>query len=272
MNKKWWYFAKRNFKEIIRDPLSLVFNFVFPLAMFLLFQCFTTGKTHEEIMMQMPMFEVHRIAVAVTIFGFSFVTLFGGMLVSKDCSSSFINRLKISPLKSIDFIIGYALPMIAICLFQNILIYLIAWPFGFNLLNGWTLLSIIINLIISLFFVLIGLIIGSLVSDKAVGGMTSILINLAALLGCMFMPFFAMGKVYQTICLIFPFIHFITISNAFIENFNQNGNYILHYPSSSEEYYQSDVFPLYLSVVIILIYLLIVFILTMTVFKKKIKS
>ena len=132
-------FARRNLKEIIRDPLSLIFNFIFPIALLVLFFCFVFGKNEGAILKQTPMFAPNKIVPAIAYFGFTFLTLFVGMLVSKDRASSFTSRLKSSPLKAYEVFLGYAIPMVIIaiiqilsvllhsaCLLSNSLVHLIA--------------------------------------------------------------------------------------------------------------------------------------------------
>ena len=50
------------------------------------------------------------------IFGFSFITLFTATLVAKDRSTSLLIRLGISPMKSVDYILGYMLSIIPMIL------------------------------------------------------------------------------------------------------------------------------------------------------------
>lgn len=244
-------FAKRNLKEILRDPLSLIFCFAFPIVMFFLFQCFTLGKSNDEILTQVPMFHINRITPAIAVFGFSFLTLFAGMLVAKDRTSSFLTRLRISPIKPVDFIIGYSIPMMLIALIQVIIVYLIALPFGFDLFSLGTLLSIVIEIPIAFFFIAAGLLFGSLFSDKSVGGMSSLLVNASAILSGMFMPLESMGDVMNIIAKIFPFYHSITLATSAIEkSFNDS----------------------LLSFVVLFIYTVLMVVVSIIVFRKKINS
>ena len=98
-------FAKRNLREILRDPLSLIFCLAFPLVMLLLFQVILLGIPKEGVA-SVPQFQIERLAPSVVVFGFSFLTLFSGMLIAKDRSTSYLDRLRTSPLRGVDFLIG----------------------------------------------------------------------------------------------------------------------------------------------------------------------
>ena len=93
-------FAKRNFKEIIRDPLSIVFSILLPLFLLFIF---------NQINIPNENYELQNFTPGIIVFGFSFITLFTAMLVSKDRTSSLLIRLGISPMKSIEYIVGYIL-------------------------------------------------------------------------------------------------------------------------------------------------------------------
>ncbi|MFA6830486.1 MAG: ABC transporter permease, partial [Bacilli bacterium] len=212
-------FAKRNLKEIIRDPLSSIFNFAFPVAMLILFFCFTFGKTAEVISAQTPMFLPNNIVPGIAVFGFSFLTLFVGMLVSKDRSTSFTSRLRISPMKPVEFFLGYAIPMFAIALIQVVIVYLLGWLFSFGLpdssirFNPWTLetlITFVLYIPIALFFISAGIFFGVLVNEKAIGGISSIVINLAAIMSGMFMPISMMSG-FKIVCQCLPFYHMVTL-------------------------------------------------------------
>ena len=93
-------FAKRNFKEIARDPLSLIFAIILPLFLLFIFQ---------QINIPSESYNIENFTPGIVIFGFSFITLFTATLVAKDRSTSLFIRLGISPMKSVDYILGYML-------------------------------------------------------------------------------------------------------------------------------------------------------------------
>ncbi len=84
-------FASRNQKEILRDPLSLVFGFGLPIVLLFLFSIMQQNMPYD-------LFQIEQLAPGIIVFGFSFLTLFSGMLLGKDRGSSFLLRLFASPL------------------------------------------------------------------------------------------------------------------------------------------------------------------------------
>ena len=62
-------FAKRNFTEIIRDPLNLSFLFGFPIVLLLLLSAIQAN-------IPVSMFEIEHLAPGIAVFGLAFLTLF----------------------------------------------------------------------------------------------------------------------------------------------------------------------------------------------------
>ena len=91
-------FAKRNFKELIRDPISLIFEIALPLFLLFIFQQFNLPD---------DIYKIEYFTPGIILFGFAFITLFSSTLISKDRTSSFLIRLGTSPMKSSDYILGY---------------------------------------------------------------------------------------------------------------------------------------------------------------------
>ena len=89
-------FAKRNFKELVRDPLSLVFEIVLPIFLLFIFQQFNIPAEN---------YKLENFTPSIILFGFSFITLFTATLIAKDRTSSFLIRLGTSPMKSSDYIL-----------------------------------------------------------------------------------------------------------------------------------------------------------------------
>ena len=97
-------FAKRNLKELLRDPLMYVFCLGFPIAMFFLFffiNKYSGGNT--------PTFEVKSLTPGIIVFSYSFIMLTLALIVSKDRQTFFLKRLYSSPMKDYDFILGYSI-------------------------------------------------------------------------------------------------------------------------------------------------------------------
>ena len=68
-------FAKRNLKEMMRDPLNLSFLFGFPVVLLLLLSAIQAN-------IPVSMFEIAHLAPGVAVFGLAFLTLFSATLIS----------------------------------------------------------------------------------------------------------------------------------------------------------------------------------------------
>lgn len=197
-------FAKRNTKEILREPINLAFGLGFPLILLALLSVINANIPEEA---NNPMFEIRSLAPGLAMFGTAFMALFAGMLIAKDRTSSFLTRLFTSPMRASDFISGYSAPLIIIAAAQATITFIASLICGLPF-TAWLLLSILITTITSLLFVGLGLLCGTLLSDKAVGGICgALLINLAGWLSGVFIPLDLIGGGFKTFCRIFPFYH-----------------------------------------------------------------
>ncbi len=206
-------FAKRNVIEYLRSPLVLFFTLAFPIAMFLIFQIIKlgTGATDDIA----PMFAVNNLTASVAVFSFSFITLSLSTQISKDRESSFQARLSVSPLKPVDFFLGYFIPALIIALCQIVLCFITGFCFGLKL-SLELLFAFLTLIIISTFYISLGIILGSILSEKACGGVSSIAVNATALFSGMFFPL--TDGTFKTILSFFPFLPSVAIPQAFINN------------------------------------------------------
>ena len=201
-------FAKRNFKEIIRDPLSIIFAIILPLFLLFIFQQFNIPSEN---------YKLENFTPGIIVFGFSFITLFAAMLVSKDRTTSLLVRLGISPMKSIDYILGYMLAILPIIIIQNVLFFILAIILGLSFSIN-IILAILISIVISILFIAIGIIIGSLVSEKASSGISSIIVQLVSFTSGMYFPREILGSVFEKICEYLPFESCVTIIKGIMNN------------------------------------------------------
>ena len=206
-------FAKRNIKEILRDPLNLSFMFGFPLVLLFLLSAIQANVPVE-------LFNIESLAPGIYGFGLSFLTLFSATIISKDRTSAFLERLYTTPLTPADFILGYTLPILPIAVLQSAVSYLAAFALGLKFsLN--ILLAILFIIPISLLYIAIGLLCGSLFNDKQVGGICgALLTNLSAWLSGIWFDLNLVGGVFQKIANLLPFIHAVELERAAL-----NGNF-----------------------------------------------
>ena len=191
-------FARRNTKEILRDPLTLFFGLGFPLILLGLLSLIARHAPVE-------MFRIDSLAPGIAAFGYSFLALFSALLIAKDRSSALMMRLLTSPLRAGDYILGYTLPLIPMAALQSVACLLAALPLGLKL--SWNLLLCIAALLpAALIYIALGLICGSLLNDKQVGGVCgALLTNLTAWLSGIWFDIELLGGAFAKIARLLPF-------------------------------------------------------------------
>ena len=202
-------FAKRCMKEILRDPLNLLFGLGFPLVLLLLLSCLQAN-------IPVSLFEINSLTPGITVFGLSFMTLFSATLISRDRETAFLQRLYTTPLRSVDFILGYVLPMIPVALGQALICYLVAIPLGLTV--SIHIFYAIIGLIpVAVFNISLGLLCGSLLGVKQVGGICgALLTNLSAWLSGVWFDLKLVGGTFEAIANILPFVHAVEMEKALL--------------------------------------------------------
>jgi ABC-2 type transport system permease protein len=200
-------FASRTAKEILRDPLNLGFGLGFPLVLLFMLSAIQAN-------VPVPLFEIGHLTPGITVFGLSFMTLFSATLIAKDRGSSLLQRLYTTPLTPLDFILGYTLPMLPIALAQSVVCYLAAIPLGLDVTGG-VLLALVFVLPISLLYVGLGLLFGSILTDKQVGGICgALLTNLSAWLSGTWFDLELVGGTFKSIAYGLPFVHAVELERA----------------------------------------------------------
>lgn len=201
-------FAKRNFKELTRDPLSLIFAIILPLFLLFIFQ---------QINIPSDSYKLKNFTPGIIVFGFSFITLFTAMLISKDRTTSLLIRLGISPMKPTEYILGYILSLVPIILIQNILFYVLACILGLNFSIN-IILAALVSIVISIIFIAIGIFIGSIFSEKASSGISSIIVQLVCFTSGMYFPRELLGNTFAKVCEYLPFESAVTIIKGIMNN------------------------------------------------------
>ncbi len=204
-------FTKRCMREIFRDPLTLIFGAGFPVILLVLLSVMNLNIPTEA---QMTMFEIENLMPGVIVFGFSFLALFGGLLLSGDRETAFLTRLFTSPLRARDFIAGYALPLFPTGLAQALLCVLVGFIFG--LTPTLHILTMLLFLIPSMaLFVGIGLLCGSLFNFRQVGSICgALLTNVAAWLSGTWFSLDLLGEGFKTFAYCLPFANAVDAARA----------------------------------------------------------
>lgn len=208
-------FAKRNTKEILRDPLTVLFGLGFPLVLILLLSAIQANIPVE-------LFEIERLAPGITIFGLSFMTLFSATLISRDRTSALLQRLYTTPLTPLDFILGYTLPIVPFALAQCVICYAVAAILGLSITVN-VLVAILLIIPVSILFIALGLLFGSILTDKQVGGICGgLLTNLSAWLSGIWFDLELVGGAFKSIAYCLPFAHAVELERAAVSgNFGE---------------------------------------------------
>lgn len=210
-------FAQRNTKEILREPINLFFGLGFPLVLLALLSVINANIPTEA---NNTMFAINNLAPGLAMFGTAFMALFAGMLIAKDRTTSFLTRLFASPMKASDFLLGYTAPLIIISAVQATITFIASLICGLQM-TVYILVAIIVTTLTSLFFIGLGLLCGTLLNDKAVGGICGALVtNLAGWLSGVFIPLDLIGGGFKKFCQVFPFYNSVeAIKSALTGNF-----------------------------------------------------
>ena len=202
-------FANRNMKEIIRDPLTIAFGLGFPLVLIFLLSAIQAN-------VPVSLFEIGHLTPGITVFGLSFMTLFSATLIAKDRGSSLLQRLYTTPLTPIDFILGYTLPIIPFAVAQCVICYAVAIILGLDVTVN-ILLAIPLIIPISVLFIALGLLFGSILTDKQVGGICgALLTNLTAWLSGTWFDLELVGGAFKSVAYGLPFVHAVEMERAVI--------------------------------------------------------
>lgn len=199
--------AGRNTKEILRDPLNLAFGLGFPLVLIILLSAIQANIPVE-------LFEIGHLTPGIAVFGLSFMTLFSATLLAKDRGSSLLQRLYTTPLTPLDFILGYTLPILPLALLQSVVCYtaavILGLPLTVNILYGVVFIAPV-----SLLYIALGLLCGSVLTDKQVGGICgALLTNLSAWVSGIWFDLELVGGTFRKLAYALPFVHAVDMERA----------------------------------------------------------
>ena len=200
-------FANRNAKEILRDPLTLFFGLGFPLVLILLLSVIQAN-------IPVSLFEIAHLTPGVTVFGLSCMTLFSATLIARDRGTSLLQRLYTTPLTPLDFILGYTLPIIPFAVAQSIICYIVAIALGLDITVN-ILFAVLFVIPVSVLYIALGLLCGSVLNDKQVGGICgALLTNLSAWLSGIWFDLELVGGAFKKIAYALPFVHAVELERA----------------------------------------------------------
>ena len=240
---KFYSLANRNFKEIYRDPVSILLGLVMPVALLILFSTIYKSTQTE-------LFSPQNLTPGIIIFSFAFLMMFSAVLLAKDRQSSFLVRLFTTPLKPSDFILSYMLPFIPLAFFQIITCFFVGVLLGATFSN--VVVSLLIFLLVAFSCISLGTIIGSLFTVNQVSGIGALLITVISIFSGAWTPLKLIGGVFETVGYSLPFAHGVDATKGLLTG--------LSYSDILSNFY------------VILIYTILLFLLAILSFKWKMKK
>ncbi len=199
--------SRRTAREILRDPLSVSFGLGFPLVLIFLLSAIQAN-------VPVSLFEIKMLTPGITVFGLAFISLFAATLIAKDRETALLERLYTTPLTAPDFIFGYALPLLPIAVAQCIICYIAAFFLGLKF-TVTVIYAVLFIIPVSLVFIALGLLCGSVLNVKQVGGVCgALLTNLTAWLSGVWFDLELVGGAFRKIAYLLPFVHAVELERA----------------------------------------------------------
>ncbi len=211
-------FSSRTTKEILREPINLIFGIGFPLIILAML-------TIIQKNIPVDLFAIEKLIPGIAVFGLSFIAVFSGTLIATDRDSSFLMRLFTTPLTAFDYIGGYTLPLLPMAILQIIISYMAAFFIGLRP-SVEVLVSIVVLLPSAILFIGIGLLVGGLFNAKVVGNLCgALLTNLCVWLSGAWFDLSLVGGWFEKIAYSLPFAHAVEATRACLA-----GNYGAIFP------------------------------------------
>ncbi|NNC76308.1 MAG: ABC transporter permease [Acidimicrobiia bacterium] len=195
--------AKRNFKEVWRDPLSLGLTIGLPVLMLLVLQLFSGADAY---------FEATSLAPGLIFFGFVMLMFSMAMTITRDRESALFKRLLTAPLSANDFTAGYTTPYLPVAAVQALVIIGIGLFFGLEL-NSSIWIAAIVMVSMAIFYIALGVVFGSTMSTRQVP-FAYMVILLATIFGGAWINLEQIGGPLVTVGDLFPFTHAIDATRS----------------------------------------------------------
>jgi ABC-2 type transport system permease protein len=201
-------FASRNVREIVRDPVSALFGVGLPVALLLLMSLISRSIPGAP-----AIFDMNNFAPGMAMFSMSFLSLFCALLIAGDRGRSYLSRLFASPMGAWDYILGYSLPLLPLGVAQTAVCFGTAVALGLEI-SGGIALAMLALLPCAAVFVGLGMLLGSLLTDRQAGPLSSIVVQMAALSSGMWFDLRAIGGAFAKVCYALPFAHAVDMAKG----------------------------------------------------------
>ncbi len=196
--------AKRNLKELIRDPLSVGIALALPLVLLLTLQALGSDDT----LFLTPTL----LTPGIVLFAFVMVMFSSAMILSRDRETSLLARLLTTPLRATDFVSGYSLPYVLVAIAQAALLFAVGAVLGLRI-DGSVALVALVVVLMAVFFVALGMVFGALLTVAQTSGAYALVLMLTIFGGAWF-DLEEIGGVFLTIGDALPFKHALDAMRA----------------------------------------------------------
>ena len=196
-------------REILRDPLSLAFGIGFPVVLLLLLHAI---QSHVPV----PIFVLSELTPGIAVFGLSFLALFSAQLVSRDRATFVLGRIFTTPMKGVDFVLGYVLPLLPMALCQGMICYAVALILGMPFTPNLAM-ALLCLLPVACVYIGIGLFCGSILSEKAATACCgALLTNLSAWLSGTWFSLDLVGEGFVRFANLLPFARSVELGRRML--------------------------------------------------------
>ena len=196
--------AKRNLKEVLRDPLSLGIAIALPLLLLVTLQALGGEET--------PYMSPTLLTPGIILFGFVMVMFSSAMILSKDRETALLARLLTAPLRSNEFVTGYSAPYLLVAVMQWIVLMVVGVVFGLTIAGPMAAVVLVFALM-AIFYVALGMILGATLTVAQTSGAYAVVLLLTIFGGAWF-DLEAIGGVFLTVGDLLPFKHALDASRA----------------------------------------------------------
>ena len=196
--------AKRNFKEAIRNPLSLALTLLLPPALLLVLESFGDQDSAT--------FNATFLTPGLALFGFVMLMFSSAMQLSRDRETALLARLLTTPLRARDFVNAYSLPFLGVASIQVAILFALGGALGLHV-EGSFILVLLVLLLMAIFYIALGIVFGSLLSVAAVSGAYTAILFLTIFGGAWF-DLEEIGGPVETVADVLPFAHSLDAMRA----------------------------------------------------------
>lgn len=196
--------AKRNFREAIRNPLSLALTLLLPPAMLLVLESFG-GQDSATL-------NATFLTPGIALFGFVMLMFSSAMMLSRDRETALLARLLTTPLRARDFVNAYSLPYLVVAGIQVIILFALGGILGLDI-EGSFLLVLLVLFLMAIFYIALGIVFGSLLNVAAVSGAYTAILLLTIFGGAWF-DLEEIGGPVNAVADILPFAHSLDAMRA----------------------------------------------------------